>query len=1164
MKRIGTRIAVFVLLVGILEFDAAFGRRHGAPTSSCGSLKPDHDDAEPQTSEAPFTLTASANTIKGGESLTITLSTNSGSEYEFFQGFLIRAADVEQTDSSALGTYDDFEHGLIEWLSCFEIDKSALTHNSDTVKTDITATWTAPYFNGNVQFMATALYNYSVYWIINSDPIEVSYDGTIPTTIPTTPTPPVSGFDYSTCGLSQSCFGYPDKCIQTSSCLMVVSYYAKNDKLEVTLAGSTVGYIAFGLSSDVDMGDDSVIQCTNTEYVGASINIDHDNYAANYDTPPFGLESIEVTEGTVSCTFNLESDTTVEALNYGSVTTNLKTNNYYVFLAMGYTNSTGQGIVYHDERAPTPVALDMLSTEYYIIDSDTAPTLDFDYSVCGNTQSCFGIPDRCVKTEKCTTVMSYYPTEDGLLDVTMMSFKPYVAFGLSTDDSMGEDSVIECMGPSEPENGLIAASVNNGKHNYVAVGSSTDYFTVVSSHYEEGTIKCEITRPATTTVDAGVYEQETDIKNNPYYILLATGPLNSDNNGIMQHDEVVVSPITFDMLSTDFYIIDSDMSLDFDYSVCGQTQSCFGIPDRCIKFKKCTTIMSYYPTEDGLLDVTMMSSKPYVAFGLSTDDSMGGDSIIECMGPSEPDNGLIAASVNHETHNYMAVGSSTDYFTVLTSLYKENTIKCEITRPAVTTVDADEYVQETDIKTNPYYIQLVTGPLNSTNNGIKKHDEVAVSPIALDMLSTEFYIIDSDMTPPVAFDYSVCGTSQSCFGIPGGCVALENCLTVMSYYATEDDLLDVTMMSVKSYVAFGLSVDNSMGDDSVIECMGPSEPDNGRVVASINHGKDNIIADGDMTEYFTVLSSQYKAGAIQCQFTRPVNTTVVAGGNKLETDIKNNLYYVLLADGSLNSDSTDIEEHDRAISTDAPVNLTSNDFVVGGIVKPDVEVKIHGSLMVTAWIGTVSIAIFMARYYKDMWPDVMWCKVKVWFALHRGLNIVTVILTMAAFILIFVYKKTLSSWRDNPHPILGIVTMILAIIQPFGSIFRCAPGTPKRPLFNWLHWCLGNVTCIIAIATIYLAVNLRKAYLPLKFYYVVSGYVGFYGFMFGWMEYHQRRMRNKHLNKEKGEGLESHHNKSRISFKDFMLCLFVTGTIGFTIGIIVLICTADSSKSRLL
>lgn len=70
-------------------------------------------------------------------------------------------------------------------------------------------------------------------------------------------------------------------------------------------------------------------------------------------------------------------------------------------------------------------------------------------------------------------------------------------------------------------------------------------------------------------------------------------------------------------------------------------------------------------------------------------------------------------------------------------------------------------------------------------------------------------------------------------------------------------------------------------------------------------------------------------------------------------------------------------------------------------------------------------------------------------------------LTIAAFVLIFV---ELGDWsaEDNPHAILGTITTILCFLQPFGALFRPAPSSSKRPIFNWLHWLIGNVAHILA------------------------------------------------------------------------------------------------------
>jgi hypothetical protein len=74
---------------------------------------------------------------------------------------------------------------------------------------------------------------------------------------------------------------------------------------------------------------------------------------------------------------------------------------------------------------------------------------------------------------------------------------------------------------------------------------------------------------------------------------------------------------------------------------------------------------------------------------------------------------------------------------------------------------------------------------------------------------------------------------------------------------------------------------------------------------------------------------------------------------------------------------------------------------------------------------------------------------------------------MAGFVIIFI---ELQGWSavDNPHAILGCITTGLAFIQPFMAAFRPAPSAPRRPLFNWVHWLVGNLAHIFASKTVLL------------------------------------------------------------------------------------------------
>lgn len=78
-------------------------------------------------------------------------------------------------------------------------------------------------------------------------------------------------------------------------------------------------------------------------------------------------------------------------------------------------------------------------------------------------------------------------------------------------------------------------------------------------------------------------------------------------------------------------------------------------------------------------------------------------------------------------------------------------------------------------------------------------------------------------------------------------------------------------------------------------------------------------------------------------------------------------------------------------------------------------------------------------------------------------------MTIGAFVIIFVELGTWSS--ETIHASVGLATTILCFIQPFMAAMRPHPGAPRRALFNWAHWFVGNVAKICACKFIHIAVN---------------------------------------------------------------------------------------------
>lgn len=78
------------------------------------------------------------------------------------------------------------------------------------------------------------------------------------------------------------------------------------------------------------------------------------------------------------------------------------------------------------------------------------------------------------------------------------------------------------------------------------------------------------------------------------------------------------------------------------------------------------------------------------------------------------------------------------------------------------------------------------------------------------------------------------------------------------------------------------------------------------------------------------------------------------------------------------------------------------------------------------------------------------------------LMLLTWLLTVAGSILIVAEVGGWVGGAATVHALLGAITTLLCFIQPFMALLRPHPGASKRPLFNWMHWFVGNAAHILA------------------------------------------------------------------------------------------------------
>ncbi|CAH2098145.1 unnamed protein product [Euphydryas editha] len=336
--------------------------------------------------------------------------------------------------------------------------------------------------------------------------------------------------------------------------------------------------------------------------------------------------------------------------------------------------------------------------------------------------------------------------------------------------------------------------------------------------------------------------------------------------------------------------------------------------------------------------------------------------------------------------------------------------------------------------------------------------------------------------------YQGCEDTKLCFGIPQNCIQNGNCKVIVAVFVVGDIYtFEIQGTDNPKYVAAGLSLDNKMGDDSAMECV---RNDNGRITLHTSwtypKAEPYVRRADSPQDIVQLLESSNIDGKLYCKFRRDTVSTV--RGQTI--DLANNKYYLMALAGDSMKDAERVGFHNLAYEASGGALA----LAAPGAAAPASRLllRLHGCCMLAAWLGAASLGIVLARYFKKTWVGKTLGGKDIWFAYHRILMVLTWVLTMLGFILILVEVGGWQDTGDNPHAITGIITVVLCFIQPIGAFFRPHPGTKHRPIFNWLHWLLGNSAHILGIATIFLAVYLQKAQLPSWSVFILAAFVVFH------------------------------------------------------------------------
>ncbi|KAK7508102.1 hypothetical protein BaRGS_00000341, partial [Batillaria attramentaria] len=337
-----------------------------------------------------------------------------------------------------------------------------------------------------------------------------------------------------------------------------------------------------------------------------------------------------------------------------------------------------------------------------------------------------------------------------------------------------------------------------------------------------------------------------------------------------------------------------------------------------------------------------------------------------------------------------------------------------------------------------------------------------------------------------------CGSTKGCLS---DCSEAGSCGYLMTWQSDPSGTAVVITLkafvgSGDRYVAFGLSHDNLMGDDSVSDCT--------RVGGSINvYNSKNTgtIAERlqDQSD-INLISQGFVDGVLTCTFTRPK-----IGSSSDVFNLDSTKYIIFIAIGPAFVGGIGMHDDIPDVSAE-PISLEDVTMDSGSVTLTFPLIKVHGSLMMVAWIFAASIGLVVARYFKTVWPDSTWCGQKIWFQIHRASMVLVLFATVTGFVIIFVevggYSEITGDTYKKAHPILGIVVTILCVVNPIMALFRPGPKTPNRPIFNWAHQAVGTAAHITGVVTIACGVLLEKSAAPDYIVYVLGAFAAWH--VFAW------------------------------------------------------------------
>ncbi|GFO18088.1 ferric-chelate reductase 1 [Plakobranchus ocellatus] len=427
-----------------------------------------------------------------------------------------------------------------------------------------------------------------------------------------------------------------------------------------------------------------------------------------------------------------------------------------------------------------------------------------------------------------------------------------------------------------------------------------------------------------------------------------------------------------------------------------------------------------------------------------------------------------------------------------------------------------------------------------------------------------------------------CGNTKGCFREPPGCVEPQ-CTYILTWNSDDNEFITFELGGLADgatdrYVAFALSDDTYMGDDTVFVCAHNSANQRTEVFLSYNQQdpKKSILipkydrssissANYELSQYAKIQHEEgsYQNGRLRCRF--QIQRDLSDDYPELK-DIRAGANHLLFARGfasrgQVKRHGLSVEE--LPLASEDPIDFSYTRDHSGRANYP--LAKAHGCLMILAWIFFASVALIMSKYYTTMWPNKRAYNQRYWFIVHFNCMALMFILSIIGIIIIFIEADGYSEAPDLPqraHPILGIIILVCIIIIPILAVLRPSEEHKCRPVYNWFYWVFWTIAYVLSIPNIFIGMDFGKVGVPWWATWILVIWVIFHIAVELTLEIHQcctykknkeRRKKWEQMKREYPKQTHPEPEPAGRRFKRFLLCLHVcfTALIVFIMIIII-------------